>query len=93
MRCLTKANGCMGIKEFEAAMNRLSPGQLSEPLMSRFGAHLISLTERRTVQLSPREVREAVRSIVRERKTEDAFVSWAKEVRSRAYVEMREPPG
>jgi len=81
------------VPEFEEAMNRLSPGQLSEPLMSRFGAHLISLTERRTVQLSPRELREAVRSIVRERKTEDAFVSWAKEVRSRAYVEMREPPG
>lgn len=86
------ANPGMFVPEFEAAMNRLAPGQISEPLVSRFGVHLIQLTERRTVALSPREQRETVRAMLREKKLDDAYVAWAQDVRGRAYVELREPP-
>ena len=86
------ANAGMFVPEFEEAMNRLAPGEISEPLVSRFGVHLIQLTERRTATLSPREQRESVRAMLREKKLDDTFLSWAQDLRGRAYVEMREPP-
>ena len=79
--------------EFEEAMNALAPGQISDPVVSRFGVHLITVKERRSVALSQREIREAIRSILREKKQDEAFVIWAQELRARAYVEMRQPPG
>lgn len=82
----------MFVPEFEEAMNRLAPGQISEPLVSRFGVHLIQLTERRNASLSPREQRETVRAMLREKKLDEAFLSWAQDLRGRAYVELREPP-
>ena len=65
---------------------------LDQPVVSRFGVHLIQLTERRESQLSPREQREIVRGLVREKKMEEAYLTWAQDVRARAYVEFREPP-
>jgi peptidyl-prolyl cis-trans isomerase SurA len=82
----------MFVPEFEQVMNQLAPGQVSEPLVSRFGVHLIQLLERRTVPVSAQEQRERVRAMLRERKLDEAFASWAQDVRSRAYVELREPP-
>jgi peptidyl-prolyl cis-trans isomerase SurA len=82
----------MFVPEFEEAMNRLTDGQISSPVVSRFGVHLIQLVERRRVDLSPREVRELVRNQLRESKLEEAFVAWTRDVRERAYVELREPP-
>ena len=82
----------MFVPEFEQVMNQLAPGQLSEPLVSRFGVHLIQLLERRQVETSQREQREAVRNLLRERKLDEAFPVWAQDLRGRAYVELREAP-
>lgn len=80
------------VPEFEQVMNGLRQGEISEPLVSRFGVHLIRLDGRRQVTLSEREQRDMARDMVRERKAERAVEEWAAEVRSRAYVEMREAP-
>jgi peptidyl-prolyl cis-trans isomerase SurA len=80
------------VPEFEEVMVGLSPGQISDPVVSRFGVHLIQLTERRETPLSQREQRELVRNVVREKKLEDAYVTWTQDVRGKAYVEFREPP-
>ena len=80
------------VPEFEDAMNALAPGQIGEPLVSRFGVHLIQLVERRQNTLSQREQRELARNLVREKKLDVAYTEWAQEVRGRAYVEYREPP-
>lgn len=80
------------VPEFEQVMNSLAPGQISQPLVSRFGVHLIQVMERREAQLSTREQRELARAALREKKQEDAYVIWAQEIRGRAYVEFREPP-
>jgi peptidyl-prolyl cis-trans isomerase SurA len=80
------------VPEFEEAMNRLAPGQVSDPVVSRFGVHLIQVVARRDAKLSQAEQREAARAVLREKKIEEAFETWAQEVRSRAYVEFREPP-
>lgn len=86
------ANPGMFVPEFERAMDGLAPGQISEPLISRFGVHLIQLIERRTAALSEREQRELVRNMLREKKFGEAYAAWAQEVRARAYVELREAP-
>jgi peptidyl-prolyl cis-trans isomerase SurA len=86
------ANPGMYVPEFEEVMNRLKEGDISRPVVSRFGVHLIQLTDRRRAELGPREVRELVRSQLREAKLEEAYVAWARDVRERAFVELREPP-
>ena len=80
------------VPEFEEAMNRLGEGQISPPVVSRFGVHLIELMERRRVEMKPEEVREAVRNQLRAARYDTTFASWAKEIRANAFVEMREPP-
>ncbi len=80
------------VPEFEEAMNRLPLGGISPPVASRFGVHLIQVLERRSATLDPKEVREQIRARLRESKFESTYTEWAKELRLRAYVEMREPP-
>ena len=73
-------------------MNALAPGQVSEPLVSRFGVHLVRLQERREVALSGRERFEQTRIELRERKQDEAYTRWLQDLRGRAYIEYREPP-
>ncbi len=80
------------VPEFEQAVNALQPGQISGPVLSRFGVHLIQLLDRREVKLTQREQREMVRDVVREKKLDEAYTNWLQEARARAYVEYREPP-
>ena len=82
----------MFVPEFEEVMNRLAPGQISEPLISRFGVHLIQLNERRQATLSQREQMEAVRALLREKKIDEAYTIWVQDLRDRTYVEIREAP-
>lgn len=81
------------VPEFENVLESLGPGEISAPLVSRFGVHLIRVMERKSVPLGAREQREAIRGILREKKFEDAYLIWSGELRARAYVDMREPPG
>jgi peptidyl-prolyl cis-trans isomerase SurA len=80
------------VPEFEQAMNALEPGAIADPFVSRFGTHLIQVLERRRVSLDPKQQREQARNVLREQKFDEAYLSWARELRARAYVEMREPP-
>lgn len=80
------------VPEFEEVMNALKPGEMSEPVVSRFGVHLIRLEERRNRELDERERREVARGMVRERKAAQAMQSWAQDVHARAFVEYREAP-
>ena len=79
------------VPEFEQVVNSLAPGQISDPLISRFGVHLIQLMERRTTSLSQRDQNEVIRNTLREKKLGEAYSIWARDMRGRAYVEIREP--
>jgi len=79
----------MFVPEFEQVMNQLAPGQIADPLVSRFGVHLLQVMARREAPLSEREQRELARNLVREKKIDEAFALWQQEVRGRAYVEFR----
>jgi peptidyl-prolyl cis-trans isomerase SurA len=80
------------VPEFETAMNELALNGISAPVVSRFGVHLIQVLERREVTLEVKQLREQARNVLREQKFEQAYLDWTKELRSKAYVEMREPP-
>ncbi len=80
------------VPEFEEAMNALPLNALSAPVTSRFGVHLIQVLERREVAVDPKALREQARNILREQRFEQAYLDWTKEMRARAYVELREPP-
>ena len=80
------------VPEFEEVMNELKLNQVSQPVVSRFGVHLIEVMERREVKLGAREQREQLRQMVRESKLDEAYQKWLEDLRARAYVELREPP-
>jgi peptidyl-prolyl cis-trans isomerase SurA len=61
-------------------------------VVSRFGVHLIQVLERRNVALDLKQLREQARNMLREQRFEPVYLDWTKELRSRAYVEFREPP-
>ena len=86
------ANPGMFVPEFEKVMSALGPNQISDPLVSRFGVHLVQVLERREAPISPRDQREMVRGMLREKKQNEAYALWAQEVRGRAYVEFRDAP-
>jgi peptidyl-prolyl cis-trans isomerase SurA len=86
------ANPGMMVPEFEEAMAKLAPGQVGDPLVSRFGVHLLQVLERREAPLSLREQQDLVRNILREKKFEEAYKNWEREVRGRAFVKYRETP-
>jgi peptidyl-prolyl cis-trans isomerase SurA len=80
----------MFVPEFDEVLSALSPGEVSQPVVSRFGLHLIQLNERRTVALTAAQQKELARNSLRERKAAQAFETWAQDVRGRAYVEFRD---
>jgi peptidyl-prolyl cis-trans isomerase SurA len=79
------------VPEFEEPAARLAPGEISAPVASRFGVHLIQVLERRRTALPPAQKREQVRNVLRERKFQQAYQDWVEELRARAYIEIREP--
>jgi len=82
----------MMVPEFEQAMNTLPINGLSDPVVSRFGVHLIQVLERRDQAVEVKQLREQARNVMREQRFDKAYADWTKELRSRAYVEYREPP-
>lgn len=80
------------VPEFEQVMERLQPGQISEPLVSRFGVHLIEVMERGQGLVPEKEQRDLARNALVATRAEAAHERWLQDVRSSAYVELRETP-
>ena len=77
------------VPEFERAFTELAPMQISAPIKSPFGWHLIQLLERRTADVSNDRRRLEARKALRERKSDEAYQEWLRQLRDRAYVEYR----
>ncbi|MDO9217205.1 MAG: peptidylprolyl isomerase, partial [Lacisediminimonas sp.] len=78
------------VPEFERAMNALQPGEISEPIESPFGFHLIQVQERKRDDVSRERQRQAARQVLRERKSAEATEEWLRQLRDRTYVEYRD---
>jgi peptidyl-prolyl cis-trans isomerase SurA len=77
------------VPEFERAMDALKPGEISPPVRSPFGWHLIQVIERRNQDMTKEGQRLNARQTLRERKTDEAYQEWVRQLRDRAYVEQR----
>jgi peptidyl-prolyl cis-trans isomerase SurA len=77
------------VPDFEKAMDALKVNQVSEPIQSPFGFHLIQVLERRTEDATAERQRLTARQVLRERKSDEAYQDWVRQMRDRAYVEYR----
>ena len=77
------------VPQFEKAMNELKNNQVSEPVRSPFGWHVIQVLERRKQDMSKESARLKARQEIRARKADEAYQDWVRELRDRAYVELR----
>jgi peptidyl-prolyl cis-trans isomerase SurA len=77
------------VPEFERAMNALATGEISQPVQTPFGWHLIQVQERRSDELSEDRKKLAARQAIRARKGDEAYNDWLRQARDRAFVENR----
>ena len=77
------------VPEFEKVMDGLKVGDLSEPVKSPFGWHLIRVEERRSADVSAEREKLQVRQSIRARKADENFDDWLRQQRDKAYVEIR----
>ena len=77
------------VPEFEQAMNALKVNEVSPVVQSPFGMHLIQVLERREKDVSAERQRAVARQAIRERKLDEAYQDWLRQLRDRTYVENR----
>lgn len=77
------------VPDFEKAMNALQPNEVSAPIQSPFGWHLIQVLGRRDQDVTEERQKLMARQALRERKAEEAFQDWVRQIRDSAYVELR----
>jgi peptidyl-prolyl cis-trans isomerase SurA len=77
------------VPEFEHAFEELKVGEVSQPVRTPFGYHLIQVLERRSSDVSPERRRLQARQALRERKADEAYQEWLRQLRDSTYVELR----
>ncbi|WP_461583383.1 peptidylprolyl isomerase [Tepidiphilus sp. HLB4] len=77
------------VPQFEEAMNRLAPGEISQPVKTPFGWHLIQVLERRPLTASEDYRRNYARQLLRRQKMDQAYNAWLQTIRAEAFVEIR----
>ena len=77
------------VPEFDRVMNQLRDNEISAPMQSQFGWHLIQVEERRTEGVSEERRRAAARNVIRLRKTDEAVEDWLRQAKDRAFVELK----
>lgn len=75
------------VPEFEKAMNALKPNQLSEPLRTPFGLHLIQVLGRRTHDVTKERMLDSARQQIHARKADERYEQWSRQLRDEAFVE------
>jgi peptidyl-prolyl cis-trans isomerase SurA len=77
------------VGEFERTMDGLKIGEVSQPVRTAFGWHIIEVLERRKQDVTTERQRDQARLALRQRKSDEAFEDWVRQMRDRAYVEIK----
>lgn len=77
------------VPAFEEAMNNLKPDEVSRPIKTQYGYHIIQVLDRRQEAVDAERMRYMARQVLRQRKLAEATANWQRELRDRAYVEIR----
>lgn len=77
------------VPDFEKAMDKLNPGDLSQPVQSPFGLHLIKVIERRDQDITVDANRNKARQDLRKRKADEMYDDWIRQLRDKAYISIR----
>ncbi|MCA3105236.1 MAG: peptidylprolyl isomerase [Rhodocyclaceae bacterium] len=77
------------VPAFERAMDQLKVNEVSDPVRSDFGVHLIQVLERRSEDLSNERQRLGARQALRARKADETYQEWVRQIRDRAFVDLR----
>ncbi|MEY4148678.1 MAG: Chaperone SurA [Pseudomonadota bacterium] len=70
-------------------MKQLNINQISDPIKTPFGWHLIQVLEKRSQDMSKESARMQGRQQIKMRKSEEAYQDWLQELRDRSFVELR----
>jgi peptidyl-prolyl cis-trans isomerase SurA len=87
--CSSDLNPGDTVPEFEKTMTALAPGEISPIIKTPFGFHIMQVVERRSQDMSKEAARLKARQEIRARKSDEAFQDWVRELRDRAFVELR----
>jgi len=77
------------VPAFEEEMNKLKPGEISEPFMTEFGWHIVQVLSRRKHDNTQQFQRSQAIKLIRKRKTEEAIQDWLRRLRAEAYIDYR----
>lgn len=77
------------VPEFERAMNNLQDNAVSDPVRSEYGYHLIQVLGRRDAEGSATKQLDIARQAIGQRKAEQAYSDWLRELRDTAYVQYK----
>ncbi|MCA3863651.1 MAG: peptidyl-prolyl cis-trans isomerase, partial [Burkholderia sp.] len=77
------------VPEFERAMNNLQDGQISQPIRTEYGYHLIQVLNRREAEGSVQQQMDIARQAIGQRKAEQAYADWLRELRDSSYVQYK----
>ena len=76
------------IPEFEEAMSNLKLNEISQPVSTALGWHLIQVNDRRKKDLSEESLRQKVKGSLLTQKTNIRFNDWVKSLREGAHIEI-----
>ena len=79
------------VPAFEKAMDALQIDEISQPVVSQFGVHLIQVEERRKTDISEQKKRDAIRQEIGRRKASEKYEQFLKQLKTRAYIDYRIP--
>ena len=77
------------VPEFERAMNNLKDGEVSEPVRTEYGYHLVQVLGRREAEGSVQQQMDLARQAIGQRKAEQSYADWLRQLRDSAYVEYK----
>lgn len=77
------------VPEFEAVMNSTEIGEISDPLRSQFGWHILEVMDRRNQDMTEQAMRNKAAEYLHQRKYQEELDAWLRKIRDEAFVDIK----